>query len=746
MAKNITTNAKESSANTSIRTNSDQSFASSSKQNVKRAVAKRIILNPSSDATFTDQSNSKCQQNCRTKKSTRSNQSSSVTNGHRIISYMEEIRRMMHAFGDVRQPLIESARMIESIVRHQMTMLLLEAQRVAQMRHSQSSSTTNTSRTHISVEDFIFLLKHDRHRLAKLIRYLKFKDMKLKVLSSSLVDSKEKSTKQSKISKSQMESLYNDVKSELQADDSDEWNCLPNGQGNVCDGESKSSSSFETSSSTLVNNIPIHQTNASTKRVKSCQEILRSVIQTPQNCCEMERLLYHHPDVAIDLIDDYTFARNRRLSEFTEHMSVKEYLYYQSCRSVTFFGSSTGSQTISNSMFQKFQDWILGSFDEVDRLELKPNSLGWEIVQYFAHETVAILVELALMVRHDQNRRVSRPGIDGGRPLYPTTIESQAMSTKRIRRELSMESRSTDSAAKVSKCDPMMNQINSFHSISTNNLNGLQKSKSNEQFVADILRRTSEKRMGRRRCSHDRSRHRSKSRSSSRLDETDSPHGYVLYYIDLLRYLLYISAFLILLNSFQLYADDFLGVYRKNKKSSVPTSTFFFLSGSLIAVSIIYSFRYDGLVYKLFIFNCIILSILFGRWICAPSYSGESLFRLVPYYSAFIISLIIILMVMFRLNDLTVCPGRRQKPIKHCHSHKNNDLSDDNKTSHRHFHRHHHHRRSCRSKKSERSSRRKSRETSSSPDLTKVTMPSETNTSNETSDKITVETQTSEKN
>ncbi|XP_027193924.2 transcription initiation protein Spt3 [Dermatophagoides pteronyssinus] len=493
MAKNITTNAKESSANTSIRTNSDQSFASSSKQNVKRAVAKRIILNPSSDATFTDQSNSKCQQNCRTKKSTRSNQSSSVTNGHRIISYMEEIRRMMHAFGDVRQPLIESARMIESIVRHQMTMLLLEAQRVAQMRHSQSSSTTNTSRTHISVEDFIFLLKHDRHRLAKLIRYLKFKDMKLKVLSSSLVDSKEKSTKQSKISKSQMESLYNDVKSELQADDSDEWNCLPNGQGNVCDGESKSSSSFETSSSTLVNNIPIHQTNASTKRVKSCQEILRSVIQTPQNCCEMERLLYHHPDVAIDLIDDYTFARNRRLSEFTEHMSVKEYLYYQSCRSVTFFGSSTGSQTISNSMFQKFQDWILGSFDEVDRLELKPNSLGWEIVQYFAHETVAILVELALMVRHDQNRRVSRPGIDGGRPLYPTTIESQAMSTKRIRRELSMESRSTDSAAKVSKCDPMMNQINSFHSISTNNLNGLQKSKSNEQFVADILRRTSEK-------------------------------------------------------------------------------------------------------------------------------------------------------------------------------------------------------------------------------------------------------------
>ncbi|OTF81793.1 transcription initiation factor supt3-like protein [Euroglyphus maynei] len=489
MAKNITANAKESSsANTTIRTNPDQAFASSanSKQNVKRtAIAKRIILNPSSNATNNDQSNLKCQQNRRTNKST----SSSSTNGIRIISYMEEIRRMMHAFGDVRQPLIESARMIESIVRNQMTMLLLEAQRVAQMRYSQSLSMTNPPRTHISMEDFIFLLKHDRHRLAKLIRYLKFRDMKLKVLTTSLADSKEKSaqqqsTKQSKISKSQLECLYNDVKNELEANDSNELLCLPNGQANVCDGESKSSSSFETSSSTLINN---------TKRVRSCQEILQSVIQTPQNRSEMERLLYDHPDVAIDLIDDYTCARNQRLSEFTEQMSVKEYLYYQSCRSVTFFGSSIGSQTISHTMLQRFQDWILASFENIDRLELKPNSLGWEIVQYFAHETVAILVELALMVRHDQNRRVSRPGIDGGRPLYPTIIESQTMSTKRLRRESSIESRPTNFAAKVSKCDPMMNQINSYHSISVNNTNGLQKSKSNEQFIADVLRRTSEK-------------------------------------------------------------------------------------------------------------------------------------------------------------------------------------------------------------------------------------------------------------
>lgn len=484
MAKNITSNAKESSANTSIRTNSDQAFASSSKQNVKRTVAKRFVLNSFSDTT-SDQLNSKCQQNLRTSKSTWPTRSSSLSNnGNKITSYLEEIRRMMHAFGDVRQPLIESASMIQSIVRHQMTMLLLEAQHVAQMSHSESLSNP-PPRTHISVEDFIFLLKHDRHRLAKLIRYLKFKDMKLKVLSSSLVDSKEKSAqKQSKISKSQLECLYNDIKNESQAYDSDEWPRLPNGQANVCDGESKSSSSFETSSSTLINNQP----NASTKRLKSCQEILRSVIQTPQNRCEMERLLYHHPDVAIDLIDDYTMARNRRLNKFTEQMSVKEYLYYQSCRSVTFFGSSTGSQIITTSMFQKFQDWILGSFDEIDRLELKPNSLGWEVVQYFAHETVAILVELALIVRNDQNRHVSRPGIDAGRPLYPTTIESQTMSTKRFRRE--SVSIGTD---KVFKCDPMMNQINSGHTTSNNNANGWQRSNSNQQFMVDILRRTSEK-------------------------------------------------------------------------------------------------------------------------------------------------------------------------------------------------------------------------------------------------------------
>ncbi|KAH9511168.1 hypothetical protein DERF_009638 [Dermatophagoides farinae] len=232
--------------------------------------------------------------------------------------------------------------------------------------------------------------------------------------------------------------------------------------------------------------------------------------------------------------------------------------------------------------------------------------------------------------------------------------------------------------------------------------------------------------MSRRHCNHHRHGHRhhhhhqhgqcrhnttsSSSLISSDDEATYSPHvGYRLYYIDLFRYLLYISAFFILFNSFELYADDFLELYRMDKKSTVPTSTFLFLVGSVMAVGMIYLFRFDGLIYKLFIFISLISSILFGRWLLAPKFSGDSVVRLIPYYFGLFISFIIIIMVIFELNDLTIGFGGEQqkhKPIKHCHHHKNNDLSDVEKNnntnssrSKHHFHNHHHHHRhNCRSR------------------------------------------------
>lgn len=267
-------------------------------------------------------------------------------------SYCENIRKMMHSFGDVRNPLTESAKLIENIVKQQMIMLINEAQFVAQIRKSSI----------IKIKDFLFLLKHDTHKLAKLIRYLMHKDMNSKLIPS--VFSTENTSLKSKAT---IESIV--------------WNNLINNKidtGEKC---------FQMDFSEL-------------KRTKLCKDFLFTFVNVPY--FNLEKLF--DPQ----FVDDYTSSRNSRLNEFAQTMSIKDYFYYQSCRSVTFFGAC-GLKQFPSKMFRKFQKWILSQHDlnTEKKLEIKPTLYAWEVIQYFAHETVAILVELSLLVKREQHFQIN---------------------------------------------------------------------------------------------------------------------------------------------------------------------------------------------------------------------------------------------------------------------------------------------------------------------------------------------------
>lgn len=80
---------------------------------------------------------------------------------------------MMHSFGDAKTPHPDSAKLIEDIVQSQMKMLIEEAQTIALTRGSKT----------IGVEEFLFLLRNDINKLAKLVRFLHFKDIKSKLCS-----------------------------------------------------------------------------------------------------------------------------------------------------------------------------------------------------------------------------------------------------------------------------------------------------------------------------------------------------------------------------------------------------------------------------------------------------------------------------------------------------------------------------------------------------------------------------------
>lgn len=70
---------------------------------------------------------------------------------------------MMHGFGDSSQPLIESAAMINDIVQRQMKAFVYEACKIADKRQSNI----------VEDEDFLFLLRRDKVKLQRLLKYLR---------------------------------------------------------------------------------------------------------------------------------------------------------------------------------------------------------------------------------------------------------------------------------------------------------------------------------------------------------------------------------------------------------------------------------------------------------------------------------------------------------------------------------------------------------------------------------------------
>ncbi|XP_046835763.1 transcription initiation protein SPT3 homolog isoform X1 [Vespa crabro] len=90
-------------------------------------------------------------------------------------NYIAEIRQMMHGFGDCSEPLIESAKIIEDIVLHQMRGIVKKACEVAERRGILKKSNV------VTAEDFMFLLRKDKIKLQRLLKYLELKQFKASV-------------------------------------------------------------------------------------------------------------------------------------------------------------------------------------------------------------------------------------------------------------------------------------------------------------------------------------------------------------------------------------------------------------------------------------------------------------------------------------------------------------------------------------------------------------------------------------
>ncbi|KAK1792948.1 hypothetical protein P4O66_001670 [Electrophorus voltai] len=230
-----------------------------------------------------------------------------------------------YALGDSRRPLHETAALVEDIVHTQLINLLHQAAEVAVLRGARV----------ISPEDIIFLMRKDKKKLRRLLKYIQFRDHKSKLLKT--------------------------------LDDDDP---LDTGVNKACSWPADVARDKYPSSS--VN-----------KRQRLVQDFLGSIDQTG----EFLTLL------GVDEVDEVKQERMERLEKHTRNMDPAQYSDFCESRQLSFSKKAS-----------KFREWL-----DCSSLDVKPNAFSMEILSYLAYETVAQIVDLALLVKQDMTPKAGDP-------------------------------------------------------------------------------------------------------------------------------------------------------------------------------------------------------------------------------------------------------------------------------------------------------------------------------------------------
>ncbi|XP_040283218.1 transcription initiation protein SPT3 homolog isoform X1 [Bufo bufo] len=229
----------------------------------------------------------------------------------KLTSFVPELQSMMFSLGDARRPLQETAVLVEDIVHTQLINLLQQAADVSQMRGARV----------ISAEDLLFLMRRDKKKLKRLLKYMVFRDYKSKVLKG------------------------------VEEEDLEAEKLAANNNAN--------------------------------KRQKLAQDFLNSIDQTGELLALMED----------DEIDEVKQERMERAEKQTRNMDSAQYAEFCESRQLSFSKKAS-----------KFRDWL-----DCSSMEIKPNAVAMEILAYLAYETVAQLVDLALLVKQDMSPKTSDP-------------------------------------------------------------------------------------------------------------------------------------------------------------------------------------------------------------------------------------------------------------------------------------------------------------------------------------------------
>ncbi|KAJ0066858.1 hypothetical protein NL108_004823, partial [Boleophthalmus pectinirostris] len=188
--------------------------------------------------------------------------------------------------------------------------------------HLASEAATLRGSRVISAEDIIFVMRRDKRKVARLLKYLQFRDYKSKLMKS--LDDDEPQT------------------------DTDRWSSISSG--------------------------------GAQRRQRLAQDYLLWMDQTGELLALAEK----------SELDPVKQERMERLERQTRNMDQTQYSEFCESRQLTFAKKAS-----------KFRDWL-----DCSSLELKPNTVAMEILSYLAYETVAQIVDLALLVRQEMTAKI----------------------------------------------------------------------------------------------------------------------------------------------------------------------------------------------------------------------------------------------------------------------------------------------------------------------------------------------------
>lgn len=116
------------------------------------------------------------------------------------------------------------------------------------------------------------------------------------------------------------------------------------------------------------------------KRVKICYDYLSQLDEFSEYKKVFNQALF----------DEIKNQRLRRIDSLTRNMSHLEYVVFTKARQVSF---------MSRVKPERFSEWLLSN-----KPDAKISMFAFEMIQYLAHETVAQIVDLSLLVKQDMER------------------------------------------------------------------------------------------------------------------------------------------------------------------------------------------------------------------------------------------------------------------------------------------------------------------------------------------------------